>query len=373
MLVIRSKTKPLPREVLKRGGYCLLAFVAFITSAELTARLDDWLQWGLPLVSTPAMQSELLVWNGRGWQGKPYGRFKHFALNEFGFRSPTMNERADAGVIRIVILGASETFGQRESRGKEYPAQLAGMLESHRRSRFEVINAALPGMTVRSMRDYWASWVSRFRPELVVIYPSTHLYLGDNVAESPATNEGGAKPDVPKLELALQSRFYERLRSLTPGFYRRWRNRQVIQAMTANKPPGWLFESLPEDRLQHLTNDLDCLVRAISSSGGKPILLTHAVRSAATLRPEDRDDLEAVRPFVPRATPETLLAFEQEANRRIVRLSIDAGIPVIDVAGTLSGRREWFVDLVHFSDQGAEVVARLLRDWIERRGKADAF
>lgn len=344
-----------------RGGYSCVVFIVFIVSAELASRLDDWVHWKLPIFSNPTLQSELLIWNGHGWQGKPNGRFKQFSLNEFGFRSRPIRKRADPGTIRIAILGSSETFGQRESAGKEYPAQLSSMLSNQTNPRYEVINAALPGMTVKSMINYWDNWISIFEPHYVFIYPATHLYLGDTVVRSTGQTDNALDP---KQAIPFESRFYSRLRNNLPDSYKKWRNRQIIKSLIANKPETWYIKSLPEDRLTYLIQDLQLLINNIQSDGRKPILLTHTISSSTPYRIEDLNYLEAIRPFIPRSTPESLLAFEQEANRRILRLGHHCHIPVLNIAQTMNGRRELFVDLVHFNDQGAEVLALIIKDWL---------
>ncbi len=348
------------RNKLRRALYAIVVALLFVVSAESAARLDDWMHWSLSPLSTPNMSEELLCADGRILRGQPHGKFKKFELNEFGFRGPEMASVPAAGTERVLILGASETFGLYETTGKEYPAQLTTLLATSESPRFEVVNAALPGMNVRTMRNYWSDWPSRFRPAWVFVYPPTHLYLGgDELPSAP-----GQATMAPKA--GFQSRFWGRLRDSMPLAYRQWRFRQVLRAEVAQHPDGWVFESPPADRLQAFTEDLDELVKAIAASGARPILLTHAVSSATPPRSEDMEHLVTMRLSLPRATPEVLVDFEQKANSRILAIAEQRAIPVIDLAAVLNGKHEFFADLVHFNDSGAEVVAQLLADWIRQ-------
>ncbi|HEX3314647.1 MAG TPA: hypothetical protein VHR72_07125, partial [Gemmataceae bacterium] len=63
---------------------------------------------------------------------------------------------------------------------------------------------------------------------------------------------------------------------------------------------------------------------------------------------------------LPRATPESLPAFDEAARLATIQLAQRRGWPVIDASAQLSGHREWFGDPVHFNDAGSEKMAELL-------------
>src|SRR5262245_65881480 len=104
--------------------------------------------------------------------------------------------------MRVMVLGASETFGIYESDQKEFPAQVAGLLRAKGGSpKVEVINAAIVGMTVRSMIPYWRNWASQFRPKIVVVYPSPLFYLeGEVRTVAPQKYISNFESSVPSLD-----------------------------------------------------------------------------------------------------------------------------------------------------------------------------
>jgi hypothetical protein len=156
-----------------------------------------------------------------------------------------------------------------------------------------------------------------------------------------------------------------------PDFIQNWRARRSIAAqVAAHGGEGWLFRAPPQDRLDAFLADLARLTDSIRARGAAPVLLTHAIRSAAPPSPEDREHLEGMRLFLPRATAGVILAFEKAAARRIAAYGQAHGIPVVDVDRRMSGRREWFADLVHFNDRGASVIAGLVADRVRDLGPA---
>jgi lysophospholipase L1-like esterase len=346
--------------ILRKAVYGTLLFLVFLLAAEVTARVDDWLVQGIPLLETPNHEDNLLLHVGPTLRGKPNGRFKKWKLNAFGFRGPAMELEPAPGYTRVMILGASESFGLYESDDKEYPAQMAKLLG--RAGKYEVVNAAVTGMTIKSLTLYWKEWASRFHSQIVVIYPSPLFYLNENAPgrSRAATSQA---TQTPRARISkFGSRLLSRLRDVfhVPDFIQGWRDQRAIAAKVAGKGEDWPFRTTPQDRLEMLTADLQDLVLAIEAKGARPVLLTHAIRCMTPPRPEDFFDLRSMRVNFPRPTQETILDFEAAANRRIRMLAARHGVDIIDVARVMNGKRDWFADPVHFTDSGAAAIALLI-------------
>jgi hypothetical protein len=352
--------------LVRKGVHGTILLVLFLLSAEMTARLDDWLHLGVPIFATPDMEQDLLMKDENGTRGRPHGRFKKWQLNAYGFRSPVISLTPSPDCKRIMVLGASETFGLYESEHKEFPAQLAGLLEQQ--GRCEVINAALPGMSIRSMTRYWETWAGQFRPDVVVIYPSPAFYLNDSFSRAPRPK---GQPQAAGHESApgMRSRLVFRMKDTfhLPDFVEKWRAERDIRAkidsLTAGED-GTFFRAVPRERVDLFSADLGRLVKSIQKQGARPILLTHAMRSAIPPRAEDLSDLRSARIHLPRVTEEVFAEFEQAAARAVVERAGECGVRVVDIAGAIGGRREWFADLVHFNDEGASVVGELVAEGV---------
>jgi hypothetical protein len=334
-------------------GACLLG-------GEVAARLDDWLRLGVPLLDSEDRESALVVAEPWGQHGRPDGKFRKWQLNAFGFRAPSLDVVPDPARPRILVLGASETFGLYEPAGKEYPAQLAGLVQQ----RYEVVNVAMAGMTLPSMLAYWDHWASRFGAGKVLLYPSPLFYLDD---EPPGSPRGGTAKTEESLAWRLRLAYrvqgaYHTLPAWVHGLRERW----SIRRASAGCGDGWEFGAVPQDRLTLFRRDLSLLVQHIRRCGAEPILVTHASSAAWPPRPEDEAFLLGMRRFFPRAREEVLADFERRANAEMRDLAREEGLRLIDADRALTGRREWYGDMVHFNEAGTRQMAGLLADHLER-------
>jgi hypothetical protein len=322
--------------------------LAVALGAESGARLDDRLFEQIPLTANPS-SDDLSTRDQLGRHGTPYARFKKWHLDNLGFRGPDVAPQATRGVPRILILGASETFGLYESPEGEFPALLRAA-----NPHLEIINTAIVGMSLPSMTLYWQHLLSALKPDEVLIYPSPLFYLAD---EPPEAQAGARRAGPMKSGWAFRSRFLDRLRGTLhkPDFVQVRLDQRAVATQLATATP---FATVPIERLDAYQHDLEQLVEMIQSSGTTVILMTHAIRFRG-----DEPDLNkrfAVweeRVYTPRADGQMLVTFNTAANERLRAVARAHGVRVIDVAAAVSGCDACFGDLVHFADLGAQKVA----------------
>jgi hypothetical protein len=331
--------------------------VTCVASAELTARLEDRLRLGIDWFAVPDHDRDLVLHDALGIRGRPNGRFKKWALNSFGFRAAEMSLEPAKDCVRVMVLGASETFGLYESSGMEFPAQLETALR--RTGCYEVVNAAVTGLTIKGQIQLWKGWASRFRPDIVVVYPTPGFYLANSPPDFPKPPAGNPPAPPPW----WTPRLLERAKDVFefPAFIQRRRVAQRLASLTRSEP-GWAFSSLPADRLAQFETDLGMLTEVVQTTGARVVLLTHAIRFGGTPRGDDQEALDAWRQFTPKASAEILLEFEQRAAEATVRVASRDHAALVDVRGVMNGRREWFAegDALHFTDEGAGVIADLI-------------
>lgn len=335
--------------------FWIVAGLACLLSAEVTARVEDYLRHDVSLLAVPDHDRDLVLHDELGIRGRPDGRFKKWQLNGFGFRGSEIAATPAPGCKRVAVLGASETLGLYESAGKEYPAQLAVLLRSG--GCYEVINAGVAGLNLLGIKVLWENWVSRFGPDTVVIYPTPAFYLSNN----PPTSPGSPSPERPP-SLWWPPRLLQRAQDVFewPKFVHR---RLVLRTLAARQvdTPGWVFENVPEDRLRQFQENLGALIDSISARGATPAVMTHATGFVEAELSQEQDELNAWRQFEPRATARVLLDFEARAAEAVREIARDKQIAVIDLAATMNGKHAWFADdYLHFSDEGAAMVARLI-------------
>jgi len=326
-----------------------------VVAAELAARVDDWIRSDVPFTHTPDYDHDLKLQDWFGTRGRPNGHYEKWRLDNFGFRGPDVTLAPPPDCTRIMVLGASETFGLYESDGQEYPAQLADSLRS--RGCYQVINAAIVGAGLRAQLRLWENYLTRFRPGVVLIYPSPTYYLGAaDPSRAWAPMPGRAVPSRP---VPPRPRLLEKLHNVihTPDIIQRRRLARWIVRDTAGKPASWFFRTPPESRLDDFMSDLDTLVRSVRASGATPVIMTHAMRF--TVPPQDANDILilAWHQYTDRATIPALLNFELEAAERMRTYAKCNDVGLIDIQRRVGGRADLFGDFVHFDDRGSSVVA----------------
>jgi len=349
-----------------RAALCVM----FGVTAEIACRIEDRLRFGMPLFTPITSHVDLMVRDADGIHGRPNARFEKWSMNALGTRGPAAALVKSDSTARVVVVGASETFGLYESPDREYPRQLEDSLNhfiAKRRCpirRFEVLNAALPGMSLPTIEQDLRTRVARFGADVVVLYSSPVAYLVDEPPRA-ATPDSSGRVSILPWTGALHSRFFDRLRSqvkeLLPDFAATWLRRRDTERQLQSKPAGWRFASPPIDRLEEYESDLRRVIGTIRRSGATPILMTHANRFSVP-GAADRGMLVAWEKFYPRAPGNVIVAFDAEARGVTLRVASDSAVPIVDLVHAVArtGANDLFADFAHFTDRGAGVVAGVL-------------
>ena len=343
---------------------------------EVTARVEDWIMYRTPFDSPYGSIDDLRVRDADGMHGRPNARFQRWIMNSLGTRGPETSVVPAPGTSRVITVGASETFGMRESSDKEYPRQLEDSLNARVRRegcansqhrQFEVLNAAFAGMSLPTIIQDVRIRLVRLRPSVVTAYPSPVSYLYDLPPRAAQPDSTGPQ-QVPGFREAWRPRGRDRLREqlkmMLPEAVKTELRQREIDALVDRHEPGWRFTSVPQERLAAFELDLRRLVGAIRSIGAVPVLVTHAMifhgRSDV-----DPDMMTAELKFAPRATASTLIQFDSLARIVTLRVAADSGVVVVDAASRLAGAPiSAFADAVHFTDFGAAIVAGKLTDGV---------
>lgn len=352
MAEFREPKRPFWRWILNASvllGICLVC-------AESTARLDDWMRFGTGCLETPTMES-LVVQEVGFRRGRPDSGFRHWKLNEHGFRGSSFPREKEPGKTRVMLLGASETFGTHESPGKSYPENLAKLLPES----YQVINAAVVGMPLAEAINYWDLYLAQYQPDILVLCPSPLFYLAEHAPKIPSLKPPAAAPKPkPSPSLVDSLRIVERLRNRfsLPSWLVQRRDRRNLARMVAAKGPSWVFPRPPEDRLELYQEHLTMMIDRTREASCQLILITQPISAAQEIRSEDQGDLLAARVIRPRATDRTLVDFCILARDRLIAIADSRSVPVVDLWEVMTGDKALFRDIVHFSDRGAQIVAQ---------------
>ncbi len=338
------------RTRIARAGLALLIFAG---SLELCARIDDYLTYGAPMWGVYDAET-LYVRDAIGKRGIPHARFRKWGLNALGYRGPDLV----AGRPTIVCFGASETFGQQEREGFEYPRQLERELNARAGSdSYQVLNAAYAGQTVRTATSRVPEIAATAKPVAALIYSVPANYI--ELARFEATPAPAGPIRQPRFELRIADRIRTLLKAAVPSTVQTWRRTREIQS---DSDSAAAVAQLPEENIQRYREDLLRMVDALRRENITPVLVTHLDAFGDTLSKQDRELLTGWRKFYPVLKEEGFLDMERRANAAVRSLGAEAGVPVIDLVDAVPPTRENFTDFAHFSEAGAAIVARTLAD-----------
>ena len=353
----------------------LLALLGlFAVVFEITARVEDLVRFGTPIFSPYTDQTDLILQDEFGARGRPNARFQKWVLNSLGTRGPEVSPTKAPGAVRVVTAGASETFGLYETPSREYPRQLEDSLSvsltrlscvsAQRPQRAEVVNAALPGMSLPTVSLDVKHRISSLRPDFIVYYPTPAQYLDERPPGS--VPRAQSTTEAPALTRALYPRSWARLRSqlkaMLPSVAQTWVRQREVKTILRSRPAGWQFTSVPNDRVELFDQDLRRMVGTIRATGAVPILATNSNAFLGS-DPSGVEVLYAWERFTPRATGRVILAFDSVSREIIRQIARDSVVAVAEVDKTVRGRAA-FADFLHFTDAGASAVAAVLSETI---------
>ncbi|MCE1248396.1 MAG: SGNH/GDSL hydrolase family protein [Firmicutes bacterium] len=116
----------------------------------------------------PAFLWELFP--GRSGMTNTGNAVRYLSVNKYGFRYGDVQEKKPDGVTRIMVIGDSAAFGYGMNQDETFSALVEKQLnENHPGRKFEVINAAVPGYTSFSSRNFFIEKGIKFKPDILII------------------------------------------------------------------------------------------------------------------------------------------------------------------------------------------------------------
>ena len=332
-----------------------IGLVIFVLVLEVCARVDDVITYGAPFWGL--YNDEILLQRDSiGKWGKPGARYAKWQLNSLGYRGPELRP----GTIRIICMGASETFGLYEAPDQEYPRQLERDLNSGMQSElFQVVNVAFAGETLPTAILRVPQIVEEIHPAYALIYPDLSSYIWMSVkTEKPVANKLSPRMSFEsRLALRVENLLKQALPTAIQNELRKVSMRREIATRHYV-----VLERLPEDRVEHFRQDLQKLVTTLRAYGVEPVLVTHATVFSKPLSESDHVPLTTWRKIYPMLKEEGFLDMEVRMNEVIRQTAAEERVPLIDADKEMPHGPRYFADMVHFTTPGAAVMASILAD-----------
>ena len=341
------------RSVLKLAAFGVL----FLVLLELIARAEDTVRYNAPFWGHYHLEGIRAV-DARGTRRcAANARYKHFELGEHGFRK---TEAVVDAPRTFVWLGASEAFGLYESPGQDIANQLERMLKGTP-AEHNVVNASCFGLNVTRLQRLVEDPVAALRPDLLALYPTPHFYL-DMIEVAPDTPTAEATVPVEPFVSRVITKSRDVFKTFLPDALQDYiRSLQASRSLAASDGAE-LWQAPPADRLALFESHVRSLLDSARATGARVALLTHA-NAFHKQSQHNASLLQAWQKFYPRATGNTLIEFDAQANAILRRLAREYDVALIDVAEQVAGEPADFADFSHFTDSGATKVAEALAAW----------
>jgi lysophospholipase L1-like esterase len=339
-----------------------MGLVIFVLVLEVCARIDDVVSYDAPFWG-PYSDEILLQRDSIGKWGKPGARYAKWQLNSLGYRSPELRPES----VRIIAMGASETFGLYEAPDQEYPRQLERDLNSWAgRDLFQVVNVAFAGETLPTAILRVPQIVKEVHPAYALIYPDLSSYVWMFVkTETAAAGESSAARQT---RMSFDSRLAVRVRNLLKQVLPSAIQNQLRKVSMRREIAARhyvVLERVPEDRVERFRQDLHKLIAALRAYGVEPVLLTHATVFSKPLSESDHVALTTWRKVYPMLKEEGFLDMEQRMNDGIRQTAAEEHVPLIDADKQMPHGPKYFADMVHFTTVGAGVMASVLENGLQ--------
>lgn len=346
------------RRIRSVAGAAILLLLILV-GAETTVRIEDRIRWGMPLLASDTSTADLMVSDRTGRHPAPGKRFRKWQINSVGTRGPEPDPSHAAR--RVLVLGASETFGLYESPGQEYVRQLADTLAAGDCAA-DALNAGFVGMSLPTVEQDFRLRLASLQPKVVVYYPTPPQYLDDALPRAVVIDSNATAPPTSGWHSRFKLRARDAFKAMLPrAVLDLMRQRQTSQKRLGVSADS-MFATIPAARLAAFESDLRRLVGTLRAHDAVPVLVTHGNAFIGTPKAGD-DRLRAWEKFYPRATGATLVAFDSAAAESVRRIAADSSVALVDAWREFHGvpAEEMFADFSHFTDAGSARMASLLR------------
>ncbi len=292
------------------------------------------------------------------------GELFQVTINGRGFRGEDPVVPKPEGVLRIVTLGASSTFGYHSREHETYPQQLEDLLNTNG-ERFEVVNLGIPHSTSSDLVALFKAEALPLEPDVVTLYSGIND-MHDRL-NPPAVKAPVAAPP-PWWRSAL-----------------RWAKERVLVLKLVKDfvfPMGY-GDQAPSDVERHRIGKSEQFLQNVSTvheaCRERGILFVVATQQAKSMLLRDgealsgltyAEEVEVVREKLAElglisSRERDLLTHNQLMNDLRV-WARENSVPLVDVIAALDAERDVLLSWVHLSPRGNRLIAEAFAETLRR-------
>ncbi len=331
------------------GAECLARYVFGLSPADLTLSTHPWMEIG---PEGPRMKPDTNL----RIRARLNGAAIPLRINSLGLRGPRISGVKPRGVQRILFLGDSVVFGPGLAENETVPYRLGLRLGG----RVEVVNAGVPGMSLKDEAGLLEEIVEKADPDHVLL----GFYLNDSVRSIILTEEYGDLGD-------FWAGTVTRGRKTSAVFNRAWEgwlSRRLVKTYKLNEEWGRLFE---EGEWRNDRAAYDRIVKLASDDFGAawrddswPAIEKEMGRLKKICE-ENGAGLSVV------VFPVSVQAYSRVGDdlpqRRVRTIAAKLGLPMFDLLPAIKQARDQpiFYDQCHFTPMGADLAATSMAPWLD--------
>ncbi len=288
-------------------------------------------------------------------QNPDTGKVIEVKINSQGFRGKEFTTAKKNGVIRVITLGASSTFGYYNEDETTYPAQLEAILNNRCDNdiHFEVINFGIPHLNSKNILSLFEEEGMALKPDFVTIYAGSN----DSLLKDTSSHMNLAQ----KIHQLLHNKL------LMVNFV------DYIFESKIKKPNLVWDKEYAQIRSDFFIENLAAINKAIQSQKGKLIVASQQKKSLII----PREELEGV--TYAEEQSRVRKKFNQEGNLDIFEYSFlihqsimdelrlwtkKNGIPYVDILDLLDKQRHLLYTYVHLHPEANSIIASAFADEI---------
>jgi len=289
------------------------------------------------------------------------------SINSLGFRGAEFTREKPPGTVRIACIGASTTMSEEASSDSTtWPARLEQYLrDSYPNQRIEVVNAGVPGYVLKTTLKSLELRVLPLDPDIVVFYEANNDMAEDTkrlaVAQGLITKGTGGHSHwltVAARKSMLIDYCYKNFYIVTRG---------GLQA----KPKH--LQSLPPDLPKRYVGLLAQMNDLLKARNVDLVLSTYLVKYRREQpREEQIRNADVAFFFMPWMTVDLLLDGMDLYNAAIVDFARSNDVSVVTDRTSIPGESEYFVDCMHFTDRGHQMMAERVFKHFMAEGLVDS-
>lgn len=297
------------------------------------------------------------------------------SVNAQGFRGDRPTRKSADSAFRIMTVGGSTTFDSDVTRDdKAWPSRLEHYLNATPGSiPVEVVNAGVPGYHALDNLIRLQTELYRYHPDVILLYDGHNDLLGTLQSQRLHTNaDSGDRPGeiVPESTIRHWLTRHSLLYAKLAGRMKAIRFR-APGSNPAATPTAEEWTQALEHGAEHFRHDITSFVVLARSMGIQVILVenVHVTHPDSVMERNPLVVQEWLR-TVPFAPPDVVFRGYQSYNETIRQVALEQSIATLPTTTFgLHGVPQFFpTDPIHFSDAGADSMARRTAEWLELSG-----